>query len=135
VTKIIMLLAATGLLVPASIRNEPTQDDKKKEPAAPTLTIKFVDEEAKKKQMAATVQATVTGLDIVDPATANETAKAGQGHLHYQVDDGPVIATTATKLSFHMLKPGKHTFKVSLAGNDHKDLGVEQTLTVDIAGM
>ena len=129
-----MLFAIAGLLMPSALRTLPTQDDKKKA-EAPTLSIKLVDEEAKKKMMAATVQATVTGLDIVDPATANEVAKAGQGHLHYQVDDGPIIATTVLKLSFHALKAGKHTFKVSLAGNDHKPLGVEQTVSVDITGM
>lgn len=130
-----MLFAFAGLLMPSALRTLPTQDDKKDKKEAPTLSIKLVDEEAKKKQMAATVQATVTGLEIIDPATVNEVAKAGQGHLHYQVDDGPIIATTVLKLSFHALKAGKHTIKVSLAGNDHKGLGVEQTVSVDIAGM
>ena len=113
--------------------NATTQDDKKK--SEPTLVAKLVDEEKKSKKMEATVQATVSGLEIVDPGSVNEVPKAGQGHLHYQFDDGPVIATTVTKLSFHMLKPGKHTIKVTLAGNDHKSLGVEQTLTVDIPPM
>jgi hypothetical protein len=65
-------------------------------------------------------------------ATVNEKAKAGQGHLHYQVDDDPIVATTAKKLSFHALSSGKHTIKVVLAGNDHSPLGPEQTLDVNI---
>jgi hypothetical protein len=131
-TRIIILLVATGVLAPTVLRNESTQDDKKKEP---TLTAKLVDEATKSKKKEATVQATVSGLEIVDPATVNEVPKEGQGHIHYQFDDGPVIATTVTKLSFHMLKPGKHTIKVTLAGNDHKSLGKEQTLNVDIPAM
>jgi hypothetical protein len=49
--------------------------------------------------------------------------RAGQGHLHYRVDDGPVIATTVTELSFHELAPGPHRFEVTLVGNDHQPLG------------
>ena len=56
----------------------------------------------------------------------------GEAHLHYRVDDGPVIATTATKLSFHELTPGQHTITVMLAANNHKPLGPQQTLTVTI---
>lgn len=74
----------------------------------------------------------VTGIKIVDPAEANEKPVAGQGHLHYQVDDGPVIATTTMKLSFHGLTPGAHKIVVTLAGNDHNPLGPQQTLNVTI---
>ena len=55
---------------------------------------------------AATVQVKVTGVEIVDPGAVGETVKKGQAHLHYTLDGGPVVATTATKLSFHGLKPG-----------------------------
>ena len=56
----------------------------------------------------------------------------GQGHLHYQVDDGPIVATTVPKLSFHGLKPGTHSIMVQLAANDHTPLGPEQKLSVTI---
>jgi hypothetical protein len=111
---------------------DPAIQDEDKKPAAPTLSAKLVDQEAKAKKKAATVEAVVTGLEIVDPGAVNEVAKEGQGHLHYQVDDGPIIATTVTKLSFHELTVGKHVIKVSLAGNDHKALGPEQVLNVDV---
>ena len=65
---------------------------------------------------------TTGGIQLVDPTTAKETAKIGEGHLHYRVDDGPVIATTATKLSFHELSSGEHKISITLAGNDHKPL-------------
>jgi hypothetical protein len=97
-----------------------------------TMTAKLVDPELKAKKKEATVQVSVGGVKIVDPASAKEQPRAGQGHFHYRVDDGPVIATTATKLSFHELTPGTHRIHVMLAGNDHKPLGPEQTLEVTI---
>ncbi len=101
-------------------------------PVAPQLSAHLVDPAAKAQKQAATVEVKVSGVKIIDPASAKEKPRPGQGHLHYQVDDGPIIATTATKLSFHGLKTGKHSIKVMLAGNDHQALGPEATLNVDI---
>ena len=98
----------------------------------PTLTATLVDAEKKAQQKAATVDVKVTGIKIIDPAAANEKPVAGQGHLHYQVDDGPIIATTTMKLSFHGLTSGTHKIVVTLAGNDHNPLGPQQTLDVTI---
>jgi hypothetical protein len=99
---------------------------------APKLTAKLVDAENKAKKQAATVEVKVTGLQLVDPASVKEQPKSGQGHLHYKVDDGPVIATTSTKLSFHALKSGPHSITVILAGNDHAPLGPSETLSVTV---
>ena len=96
------------------------------------LTAVLVDAANKAKQQAATVKATVKGVALVDPAQVGEKPRPGQGHLHYQVDDGPVIATTTTKLSFHGLKPGTHKIVVMLAANDHSPLGPQQALEVTI---
>lgn len=96
----------------------------------PSMSAKLIDAEGKARKQSATVELQTSGIKIVDPASAKEMPKKGQGHFHYQVDDGPVIATTATKLSFHGLTPGKHTVKVMLAGNDHNPLGPMQTLEV-----
>ena len=100
----------------------------------PTLEATLVDPEKNGKRGAATVKVDVQGLKLTDPASVNEAPQTGQGHLHYQVDDGPVIATIATKLSFHGLKPGKHAVKVMLAANDHSPLGVEKALAVEVGG-
>ncbi|HEV8267021.1 MAG TPA: hypothetical protein VGR00_02260, partial [Thermoanaerobaculia bacterium] len=131
-----ILLFGTALaLAPAPFS---TAEAKAKESApakamkAPSLTATFVDKEAKAMKQTATVKVTVGGVKIIDPATVKEMPKAGEGHLHYQVDDGPVIATTATKLSFHGLKSGSHTIKVMLAANDHSELGPKESLQVDI---
>lgn len=99
---------------------------------SPSLAAKLLDAEAKAKKASATVSVSVKGVEIVDPASAREQAKAGQGHLHYKVDDGPVIATTALTLGFHGLKPGAHTIEVILAGNDHVPLGPSESLAVTI---
>lgn len=98
----------------------------------PSMTVKLVDAEQKAKKRSATVVVKVSGLKIVDPASAKEKPVNGQGHLHYRLDDGPVIATTATKLSFHELTSGLHSFTVTLAGNDHAPLAPPQTVAVTV---
>ena len=101
---------------------------------SPTMDAKLVDADKKAAKKEATVTVTVTGVVMTDPASAGEKPMKGQGHLHYRVDDGPIIATTATKLSFHDLKPGAHKFEVVLAANDHNPLGPKQTLNVTVPG-
>ena len=100
--------------------------------AGPTLDAQLLNQDALAKKKAASVQARVTGIELIDPASVGEKPKAGQGHLHYRVDDGPVIATTATKLSFHELTPGKHRIVVMLAGNDHTPLGPSKSLDLEV---
>jgi hypothetical protein len=100
--------------------------------SAMSIAAKLVDPEAKAKKQAATVSVAIRGVRIVDPAISGEKPIKGQGHLHYQVDDGPIVATTAPKLSFHGLKPGSHSIMVQLAANDHSPLGPEQKLSVTI---
>jgi hypothetical protein len=78
------------------------------------------------------VEVQVAGIQLVDSAKVNERPAQGQGHLHYQVDNGPAVATATTKLSFHELSAGQHKITVMLVGNDHKPLGVQETLTVTI---
>ncbi len=96
------------------------------------LTATLLDEPQRAKEGEATVKVHVTGVKLTDPDSVNEQPKAGEAHIHYRLDDGPVIATTATKLGFHDLTPGEHRISVMLAGNDHEPLGPEQTLTVTI---
>ena len=80
----------------------------------------------------ASVQVTVAGINLVDPDEVGSKPRPGEGHLHYQLDNGPIIATTATKLSFHNLESGDHKIVVTLAGNDHKPISRDNTLTVKI---
>lgn len=99
----------------------------------PALSASLVDPEKKASKHEATVEVQVAGIQLVDPAKVNEQPAEGQGHLHYQVDSGPIIATTAPKLSFHELSAGEHKITVHLVGNDHKPLGPQKTLTATIA--
>ena len=88
-----------------------------------TLTASLVDPVANAKEKTATVKVEVTGYKLIDPAMSNKKPTKGEGHLHYRVDGGPIIATTAPKLSFHELTPGKHQIVVMLANNDHSPNG------------
>jgi hypothetical protein len=98
--------------------------------ADPTLSVSLKDRDENARKQGASIVATVTGLQLVDPGAP----QAGQGHLHYRLDGGPVIATTATKLGFHALTPGPHRIEVALVGNDHKALGPKQTVSLEIPG-
>jgi hypothetical protein len=98
----------------------------------PSMTAKLIDADKKAAGRAATVEVTTSGIELVDPAISMEKAVAGQGHLHYQLDKGPIVATPTAKLSFHELAPGPHTIVVMLAGNDHKPLGPQEQLTVTV---
>lgn len=98
----------------------------------PTMTAKLVDPDKKAADKAATVEVTVSGIELTDPAISHEKPVPGQGHLHYQVDKGPVVATPTAKLTYHDLTPGPHTIVVMLVGNDHQPLGPQQQLTVTV---
>jgi hypothetical protein len=100
--------------------------------ATPELSAKLSDPEKKASEHTATVEVEVVGIQLIDPAAVNEQPQQGQGHLHYQVDTGPVIATTTTKLSFHELSSGSHEITVMLVSSDHQPLGPRETLTVNI---
>lgn len=96
------------------------------------FSASLVDPEEKAQEQTATVEVKVAGVQLIDPAVMNEQLQSGQAHLHYQIDNGPIIATTTTKLSLHELSPGPHKITVMLAGNDHQLLGPKDTLTVNI---
>ena len=129
---VLVLTFGFSVLVAGQYPSNSNKQATSKTQSESTMTATLVDAEKKAQQKAATVKVDVTGIKLIDPALANEQPKAGQGHLHYQVDDGPIIATPATKLSFHGLTSGQHKILVVLAGNDHNPLGPQQTLTVTI---
>jgi hypothetical protein len=99
------------------------------QPVSPSFSVILVDQDAQAKNRAVSVHATLSGISLVEPGGV---ASAGQGHLHYQLDDHPPVATTATDVSFHHLSSGAHKIVISLAGNDHTPLGPTQTLTFQI---
>jgi hypothetical protein len=100
--------------------------------SAPELSATLSDPDNKAQAQTATVEVEVSRIQLIDPAAVHGQPQQGQGHLHYQVDNGPVVATTATKLSFHELTSGAHEITVMLVGNAHQPLGPRETLTVNI---
>jgi hypothetical protein len=96
------------------------------------LEASLVDADANAATGAAVVRVEVTGADLIDPALANPASKTIQAHLHYRVDEGPVIATPVAKLAFHELTTGRHRIEVVLADREHKPLGPSQILEVTI---
>lgn len=104
----------------------------KEDAAKPAMNARMVDEENKSKKKEATIEVEVKGLKLVDPASVQEKPARGQGHLHYRLDNGPIIATTATKLSFHEMSSGPHVIAVALAANDHSALGPLASFTITI---
>jgi hypothetical protein len=101
-------------------------------PTSPSLSASLVDRDAKARKGWATVEVEVAGIELVDSPTGE--LRDGEGHLHYRVDDGLVIATTAQKLSFHALPLGDHRIEIRLVGNDHRDLGPVTTLDLTVTG-
>ncbi|HEX7475422.1 MAG TPA: PQQ-binding-like beta-propeller repeat protein [Dehalococcoidales bacterium] len=81
-----------------------------------------------------TIAVQVSNFKIVD--ALGQAAVAGQGHIHYFMDvdapttqgqpavtaQGTYAATIATNYTWHNVAPGKHTFSVELANNDHTPL-------------
>jgi hypothetical protein len=96
------------------------------------LQASLVDMDANAAKQSAVVRVEVVGAELIDPELAKPGSRLVQAHLHYQVDDGPVIATPVAKLAFHGLASGKHRIEVVLADSEHKPLGPSQTLEVMI---
>lgn len=139
------LLATTAFaanLVPAKAESSPPPDASaparghETSPQAveqgAAIRATLLDQRGEAAHHTAAVLVQVQGLKLVDPDAVHDKAAAGQGHLHYRLDGGPEIATTATKLGFEGLKDGPHNLTISLVGNDHMPLGPSQTLTFDI---
>jgi len=92
-------------------------------------TLKNKDKNA--KEHAAAVEVETENIGSVDP-DVQPYAESGEGLLEYQVDQGPVLGTSARRVDFRDLTPGKHTITVALASTDYKDLGAKAELEVDI---
>lgn len=99
-----------------------------------TMYSSILVDQAGDRQDAATVTVNIEGLRLVEPSAAPQPARPGEGHLHYRVDRGPVIATSAAQLTFRELAAGSHVITVQLVGTDHRPLGPVQTLTAQMPG-
>lgn len=88
-----------------------------------TLTATLVDKATLAAKKMASLNVTVKGATIAHGADA---------HIHYQLDNGPIIATSDTKLMFANLSPGSHTLVVTVANHQHQPLSDPQTITFNI---
>jgi hypothetical protein len=93
-----------------------------------TLTIKLVDEAMLSKDKMAKVDVAVTGVKLM---TEHKGTTMGS-HLHYQIDDSPIIVTGSPTLSFANLTPGKHTINVTVVDAKHSPLAGPETIEVNI---
>jgi hypothetical protein len=146
-----VLLAAVCLIAFAGCGGSEKKSEKKSAPAskvtAPNAKVSFVapkDGSTQGSTVAATVK--VTNFQL-SPTTVGKPAKAGQGHLHFAMDEGkydypkysgangqlaeklgvagkysPSVTPTIT---YKGLSKGKHELEVYLANNDHTNAGPE----------
>ena len=96
-----------------------------------SLQAHLVDEKENARAHLAVVQVEVHGISLVSPFEARAPTP-GEGHLHYRVDNGPLIDTAASELGFRGFSPGTHTIDVFLAGNDHTHLGPSAQLKIEV---
>ena len=101
-------------------------------PSGPSLAARLIDERRNAAKEAASVEVTVRGVRLVDPSLSSKARGPIEGHLHYQLDGGAVIATTASQLSFHELSPGEHKISIHLIDGNHIPIGMPVVLTVRV---
>lgn len=123
-----------GVLISGPVAAEPpTQPTPLAQPLKPDRTIQiFAALVANPEQLAhnraVIVEVKIQGLPLREPAEPERTS----GHLQYRLDQGPIIATTATRLGLQGLSPGPHVVTVQLVRNDQTRVGPEQVLTVTV---
>lgn len=96
------------------------------------ISARLVDKTKNAANRMATVDVRVRGIRLVDPSFASQAPGSIQGHLLFQLDGGPIIATPTPRLSFRELAPGEHTISVNLADDDHMPIGLPVLLTVSV---
>jgi hypothetical protein len=96
----------------------------------PMLRATLRDKDKNAQKHAAQVEVETRNFGLVNLGVSYGGSDVGL--LEYQVDQGPVLATTDTEAMFRDLTPGKHTITVSLVNTEYKDLGAKAELEVDI---
>lgn len=96
------------------------------------MTARLIDAKKNAKQHTVIVDVQVSGIQLIDPMYVTNKSDPTQAHLHYQVDNGVVIATPSSKMSFHGLVTGRHHIAVQLANAQHAAVGAQADLFVTI---
>lgn len=73
------------------------------------------------------VRVETTGLTFTMPSNTNV---AGEGHVHFTLDDRPFVMSTEPQIDLEDVDPGPHTLKAELVQNDTKpfDPPIEDTI-------
>lgn len=69
-----------------------------------------------------------TGLKYVMPSNTNV---AGEGHVHFTLDDRPFIMSTTPDAEFTDVEPGPHTLVAELVQNDTKSFDPPITESIE----
>src|SRR5262249_51649690 len=98
----------------------------------PALEARLVDAVKRAEAGTASVEVTVSGVDLVEPVSATSAPEAGKGPLPHEIDGGRVITTSVRRLSFHNLASGPHSIVVALVTGDPGSRSAECALPVTI---
>lgn len=74
-----------------------------------------------------TVGVETTGITFAMPSN---TLVAGEGHVHFTLDDRPFVMSVEKQATLEDVEPGSHTLKAELVQNDTQSFSppVEQTI-------
>lgn len=116
------LLAALGLVAACAAPTTAPQSGGASNPDDTSVvapTIKLVEPAASAEVAAGDVKVAVetTGLKFVMPSN---TLVAGEGHVHFTIDDGPEVMSTDPSMVLKDVAPGPHKLKAELVQNDTK---------------
>ncbi len=84
------------------------------------------------------VRVAVSGF-FLDQPDYGGTNVPGQGHIHYTIDGGGLIATTDASMDFAAVSAGTHVIRAELRNNDHSALSPavfqEVSVTTEVPGV
>lgn len=128
IVTIIGLLAALALLGGCSAGKPASSSDASAAPAeTPTLKLTVPEDGAKVPAGTVSVAVETTGLEFVMPSNKNV---AGQGHVHFSIDGGPIVMSVEPKTELKDVEPGKHKLVAELVQNNTEsfDPPIEQEI-------
>jgi len=108
------LLAACAQTAPSDGSGSQTADPAPSV-AAPTLRLTVPEKGATVPAGTVKVAVETTGLEFVMPSNTNV---AGQGHVHFTLDDRPFIMSVEKEAEFEDVEPGTHRLAAELVQNN-----------------
>lgn len=134
ITTVIGMLAIIPLLAACAKSPAPASGGAEKPASASTeaktpATIKVLEpaEGAEVPAGELAVKVETTGLKFTMPSNTNV---AGEGHVHFTLDDRPFVMSVEPEVKIKDVTPGAHTLRAEIVQNDTKPLSppVEQVI-------